>query len=95
VAQIVLLLLSADFIEDKFDQRMDRAIGDKHRSDIVIPVLVRDVDLTGSIFDHSISPISRRAVVRWSNQDQAWKNVSREIRAAVATLRARAKGSLS
>ncbi len=94
IAQIVLLLVSADFIANKFYEGMDRAFEEKHRSGIVMPVLVRDVDLTDSIFD-KIHPLNRRPVARSTNQDQAWTRVARKIRAAVATIRRKATGSLS
>jgi hypothetical protein len=95
LAQIVLLLLSADFIAHKYDHRMEHALEEKVKSATVVPVLVRDVDLTDSVFDHKIRPVNTRPVVRWRAQDHAWKKIAQEVRTAVEHIRAKAAGLIS
>lgn len=91
LAQIVLLLLSADFIQQYCDRRMEFKFAEKAKSATIIPVLVRDVDLTDSIFDVIIPPVNRRPVARSQTRDRQWMKVALKIRMIVNNLRANAR----
>jgi hypothetical protein len=96
-ADIVLLLLSADFIASDYcwGVEMRRAL-QRHESGeaVVIPVILRPVDW-------QIEPLSRlqavprdgRAVTQYRNRDEAWTEVVRGIRRAVDVTRAGQRGA--
>ncbi len=91
-ADIVLLLLSADFIASDYcwGIEMRRAL-ERHESGeaVVIPVILRPVDW-------QIEPLSRlqavpregRAVTQYRNRDEAWMEVVTAIRRAITLMRA-------
>jgi hypothetical protein len=92
-ADIILLLLSADFIASDYcwSVEMRRAL-QRHESGeaVVIPIILRPVDW-------QIEPLSRlqavprdgRAVTRYRNRDEAWTEVVKGIRRAIDLMRAR------
>jgi hypothetical protein len=92
-ADIILLLLSADFIASDYcwGVEMRRAL-QRHESGeaVVIPIILRPVDW-------QIEPLSRlqavprdgRAVTRYRNRDEAWTDVVKAIRRAIDLTRAR------
>ena len=89
-ADVVLLLLSADFIASDYcwGVEMRRAL-ERHEAGeaVVIPVILRPVDW-------QIEPLSRlqavprdgRAVTRYRNRDEAWTEVVTAIRRAVTRM---------
>jgi hypothetical protein len=86
-AQIILLLVSADFIASDycFDREMKRAM-ERHRAvkARVIPVILRAVDLDGMPFNQLQSlPRDRIPVTSWRNQDEAFTDIAKGIRAVV------------
>ncbi|WP_437729028.1 toll/interleukin-1 receptor domain-containing protein [Sorangium sp. So ce861] len=92
-AHLVLLLVSADFIDSGFcfDIELKRAI-ERHRTRDarVIPVIVRDCDWHGTpLAALQALPRDALAVKNWSDRDTAWASVARGIRAAVEELRRR------
>ncbi len=89
-AQIILLLISADFIYSDFCSRieMKQAI-DRHNAGeaCVIPVLLRPTDWQGAPFDKlKMLPTDAKAVTKWRSRDDAFADVVRGIRAAIQEL---------
>jgi hypothetical protein len=86
-AQIVLLLVSADFLASSFcySIEMKRAV---ERHDVgearVIPIILRSCDWQTAPFGKlQALPKDAKAVTSWSNKDEALTNVAKGIRAAV------------
>jgi internalin A len=91
-AEIILLLVSADFIASHycFDIEMNRALERHEAGDaVVVPIILRDTDLKGVNFGH-LQPLPKdaRPVTLWPNRDSAWKDVATGIRDAVDARRA-------
>jgi hypothetical protein len=91
-AQIILLLVSADFIASDYcyEQEMARAI-ERHEAGeaCVIPVILRAVDWTDAPFAKlQALPKDGKPVTAWVDRDAAWLDVARGIRKAVEALRA-------
>ena len=87
-ADIILLLISADFIASDycFDIEMKRAI-ERHNAGQarVIPIIVRDVDWHDAPFSKlQALPKDGKAVALWEDKDSAWRNVSEGIKAAIS-----------
>ena len=83
-ADVILLLVSADFLASDYcySVEMKRALT-RHNDNTacVVPIIVRAVDWTGSnIGKLQAVPKDGRPVTSWSNQDEAWTNVAKEIR---------------
>ena len=78
-AQIILLLISADFIHSDFcySIEMKQAI-DRHNAGEarVIPILLRPTDLQGAPFDKlQMLPTGAKAVTKWRRRDDAFTNI--------------------
>ncbi len=90
-ADIILLLVSADFIASDYcyEKEMARALKrEKDGEARVIPVIVRDVSLKGAPFEGlQYLPKDGRAVTEWESKDSAWRNVSEGIERVVGELR--------
>ncbi len=89
-ADVILLLISADFIDSRYcyDLEMARAI-ERHEADEarVIPIILRACDWTGSPFGRlNALPTGGRPVTSWDNEDEAFTDVARGIRRAIADL---------
>lgn len=85
-ADIILLLISADFIASDYcySKELKRAI-DRHESNQakVIPVIVRPVDWSDApVAKLQALPKDSKAVTSWNNQDEAWLSVSNGVREA-------------
>lgn len=90
-ADIILLLVSASFIASDYCYQieMKNAI-ERHKEGVarVIPIIVRPVDWSGAPFSDLLAlPKDGKAVTLWNNEDEAWLNVSKEIRNVVSELR--------
>ena len=89
-AQIILLLLSADFIVSEYcySREMKKATELHEAGDTrVIPVIVRPVDWSGKPFRKLLGlPDDGRAVTLWSNRDEAYLNIVRGVRRAAEEL---------
>ncbi len=85
-ADIILLLISADFIASdySYDIEMARALERHERGEArVIPVIVRPTDWKSAPFARlQVLPKDGKAVVAWSLPDEAWQNVAEGIRRA-------------
>jgi hypothetical protein len=88
-AQIILLLLSADFFaSDHCYDVMTRAL-QKHKKDnvCVIPVLLRPVDWEHSpVSALQALPTNGKAVANWRNRDEAYLLITKEIHKIIVTL---------
>jgi hypothetical protein len=87
-ADIILLLVSSDFIASDycFGVEMSRALERKvNGSADVLPIIVRDVDLTNAPFAHlQFLPKDGLAISKWDDIDSAYKDVAIGLRTAVS-----------
>jgi hypothetical protein len=89
-AQIVLLLISPDFLASDFcyDVEVKRAI-ERHAAGAtrVVPIIVRACDWESAPFAKlQALPKDAKPITKWSDPDEAWTDVARGIRKAVAEL---------
>ena len=89
-AQIILLLISADFMDSDFcySIEMTRAI-ERHKANQarVLPIILRPCDWKGTPFaELQILPTGGKAVTRWPTHDDAFEDVIQGIRTAIADL---------
>lgn len=92
MANIILLLISSDFLASSYCycEEMHRAI-ERHEAKeaCVIPIIVRPVDWRGAPFGKlQALPKNTKAVTKWSNRDEALKDIAEGIRKAVEELTA-------
>lgn len=85
-AQIILLLISADFLASNYcyDVEMHRAM-QKHTdgSARVIPVILRACDWHSAPFGKLLAtPSDGKPVTMFANQDEAYTNIARDVRRA-------------
>jgi len=83
-SQIILLLISSDFIASPFcwDNEMACAM-ERHEASkaVVIPIILRSCDWKGAPFGKlQWLPKDMKPVDKWSNRDQAFTNVAQGIR---------------
>jgi hypothetical protein len=94
-ASLVLLLVSPDFIASDYcyDVEMTRALNRMARGEaLVIPVIVRPSDWNAAPFARiQALPRDAKPITRWPDRDEAWLDVARGLRAAVAKLMARSR----
>ncbi len=86
-ADIILLLISADFLASDYcnDVEMQRAL-ERHEEGTarVIPVILRPCDWQHSPFGHLLAaPTDGKPITRWPDEDEAFLDVVRQIRAAL------------
>ena len=96
-AQIILLLISADFMASKFcySIELQEAIA-RHdaKQARVIPIILRPTDWEGAPFEKlQVLPSDARPVSAWSSRDAAFKDVVAGIRRAIQDLNT-SKGAL-
>jgi hypothetical protein len=92
-ADIILLLLSPDFLASEFSREEAEIALKRHhaREAIVIPVILRPIPFSATPFTHlQITPSEGIPVTQWADQDEAFVNVSRAIRRAAKELTAQA-----
>lgn len=86
-AQVILLLISADFLASDFCWGVELAQAmtrHENKQALVIPVILREVDWQGAPFGKlQALPKNAKPVTNWSNQDQAFTDIARGIRKAV------------
>lgn len=90
-ADVVLLLISADFLASKYcyDVEMDRALK-LHEAGMarVVPVIVRPSDWEGSRFAYlQALPKNSKPVTSWRNREEAWTDVAKSLRTMLQELR--------
>jgi hypothetical protein len=90
-AQIILLLVSADFLNSEFiyGVEMKRAIERSRRGDaLVIPIILRPAQWTSTILGRfQALPKDAKPVTTWTNQEEAFLDIVRGIRKALKSLR--------
>ena len=96
--QIVLLLISADFLASKYcyDIEMRRAM-ERHeeREAIVIPVILRACDWHHAPFGKlKAVPLNGKPVTQWADIDDAFLQVAKAVREATARIGGAAKSPL-
>ena len=88
--KVILLLVSADFLASDYcwDVEMQRALARHDAGDArVIPVMLRPVDWEGAPFAKLQGlPKDMRPVTRWPDRDEAFTDVAKGIRRAVAEI---------
>src|SRR5262245_2305666 len=92
-AQIILMLVSADFMASDYcyDVEMQRAMARHEAKEArVIPVILRPVDWQDAPFGKlQALPTDGKPITNWLNQDDAFVNVARGIRAVAQELTGR------
>src|SRR4029453_11626127 len=92
-AQIILMLVSPDFMASDYcyDVEMQRAMARHEAKEArVIPVILRPVDWQGAPFGKlQALPTDGKPITNWPNQDAAFFNVARGIRAVAQELTGR------
>ena len=90
-ADIILLLISADFIASDYcyDIELQQAMERHHNGEAqVIPIILRSVDWSGTPFSQLQGlPTDAKAVTQWNNHDDAWLNVETGIKRAVESIK--------
>jgi CheY-like chemotaxis protein len=91
-ADLILLLISADFLNSEYCYRkeMQHALA-RHKSGKarVIPVILRPVDWEKSPFAHLMAvPLDGKPITRWTNRDAGYLSAAREIRRVAEELSA-------
>ncbi|MEX1154191.1 toll/interleukin-1 receptor domain-containing protein [Parvibaculum sp.] len=87
-ADIVLLLVSADFLASDYcyDREMMRAL-ERHEEGraVVVPVILRACDWQGAPFGKLLAtPTDGRPITQWPDRDQAFLEVTKAIKSAIA-----------
>jgi hypothetical protein len=89
-ADVILLLVSPDFINSDYcyEKEMDRAMERQKRGEArVIPVILRPCDWQGLPFGRLLAtPADGKPVTRWPDQDEAFLDVVKAIKAALKEL---------
>lgn len=89
-ADIILLLVSPDFMASDYcyGKELTRAMERHERKEYsVIPVILRPVDWGEAPFARlQALPKDGKPVTAWSNQDEAWLDVERAIKKAIADI---------
>ena len=89
-AQVVLLLISADFIDSKYcyDIEMKRALArHEDRQAFVIPIMLRAMSLKGTPFAKlQALPKDAKQVVTWADRDSAFVDITDGLRNAIQDL---------
>ena len=95
-AELVLLLVSKDFIESDYIMGTELAVAMQRQAEhaaVVIPIVVRAVDLDPDdaqdlpFLKLQALPTDLRPVTSWPNRDEAWTNVAKNLRATVKGIR--------
>src|SRR2546428_5563075 len=88
--QIILLLISADFLASDFcySLEMTQAIARHDTNQArVLPIIVRPCDWKGAPFAKlKVLPTDGKAVTRWSTHDEAFEDIVQGIRQAIDDL---------
>lgn len=89
-ADVILLLVSPDFIASDYcyGKELTRAMERHERKEsLVIPIILRPVDWAEAPFARlQVLPKDGQPVTSWINQDEAWLDVEKGIKRAVAEI---------
>jgi CheY-like chemotaxis protein len=98
-ADLVLLLISSDFIDSDYIWSQELAVAMKRHERgeaSVIPVMLRAVDIAGAPFEKLQGlPTDFRPVTSWPNRDEAWTDVAKGIRKTVEQIQVKQPASVS
>jgi len=90
-AQVILLLISPDFIASEYcwDVEVKRAMKRHEVGEArVIPVILRPVVWEGAPFGKlKALPTDAKPVTKWANQDEAFEDIARGIQVAISKLK--------
>jgi hypothetical protein len=88
LAKIVIVLLSAEYLNELYRREMMGVLEQKSKCAHVIPILVRPTVVKGSFLDR-LSPLPSigPAITKWADQDEAWVHVVERIEAIVEEVR--------
>ncbi len=91
-ADIILLLVSADFIASNYcyEKEMARALERHARGEArVVPVIVRDVNWKAipELSKLTAVPKDGKPVPKWQRKDEAWRDVSERVQAMLEAMR--------
>ena len=90
-AQIILLLISADFLASGYcyGVEMRRALERYSLGEArIIPIILRDVDWVGAPFaEFQALPKDAKPVTSWQNIDEAFADIARGIRKMIDEIR--------
>ncbi len=82
-ADVILLLLSADFLAlDHYHERARAALAERARGATVVPILLRPTLSTTSLPLQDVQRLPRNGIpiTRWPDRDEAWKHICLELR---------------
>ena len=92
-ADIILLLISADFISSQYCYKIELPHALKRHQDreaTVIPIILRPVDWKAPELSRlNVLPTDAKAVTQWSDRDAAWHNVETGIKRVIIDSRTR------
>ncbi len=95
MSQFIVLLLSSDYLFELHKTRMMQKLEARSRYSVILPVLLRPVDLAGSLFEKLASvPSDGRFVTMHQNLDEAWCIVARTLRETVESYRLAARSAM-
>jgi F0F1-type ATP synthase assembly protein I len=87
-ANMILLLLSPDLLASNDLYKEVRRALQRQQSGaaVVLPILLRPVELTGTAFSHlQMLPTNRQPVSTWDDKDEAFQHIVQEIRKRIAS----------
>jgi hypothetical protein len=87
-AEIILLLVSPDFLASDYCYEIEMATAlrrHRERTAVVVPIILRAVDWTGTPFAHlQALPRDGKPVTSWLNRDEAFLEIAQGIREIVS-----------
>jgi hypothetical protein len=90
-ANIILLLVSADFVHSDYcySVEMKKALELHHAGQArVLPIILRPVDWQGAPFAKlQMLPAGAKPIMQWKDQDEALEDVAKGIRNVVGSFR--------
>ncbi|MFS0519118.1 toll/interleukin-1 receptor domain-containing protein, partial [Nostoc sp. UIC 10607] len=98
-ADIILLLISSDFIASNYCWEVEVITAIKRHNTgkaCVIPIILRDVDWSDTPFAKlQFLPNNAQPVTSWTNRDTAFKNVAQGIKAAASQIKSERQQELA
>jgi len=86
-ASVILLLVSADFLNSDYSWSVELAQALKRTDAIVVPIIVRPCLWQDAPFGHlNALPSEGRAVTTWTNPEEAWLDVASGLANLIKTL---------
>jgi hypothetical protein len=87
-ADIVLLLVSSDFLNSEFCQSVElKRATERHETDrtLIIPILLRPCDIKSTVLEKfQCIPKGAKPVTEWANRDRAFVDIVERIRTALS-----------